>query len=832
MTELAPIASTLASIGEPAGTVAVTLSHELVGLLSEQLYQSPLKAIEELVVNAYDADAAECRLVVPQSIDEPQIVLVYDDGIGMDSAGLVDLWHIGRSNKRSEEVKLRAKRTQIGKFGIGKLATYAIANKVTYLTRRDNAILTVTLDFRDFGSDPSGAVSRVQLPVRRVPRASDLVADPLFKELCERAGVEIASLESSPSRSWTFSILEDLKSKPIQPGRLRWVLRTAMPLDPGFRLFLNGERVTSSKTDFTPIVQFDVGALPPDRLKSLKTSTGEKWTLVDKGIKASSFPSGVFGTVTVTAESLHAGKSSDIGRSHGFFIRVRDRLINEDDPLFGLRPLSYQTFNRFRADLEIDDLDEAITAPREGVSESLKKEQLEHLLNELFYAARDKYEEHLKNQQAVSDRQQEDERNYVNPRLVERPIADMLTIGGIADKGAEPDESWFYLDLDPGGDLSALVQSLYEEPRGHYTYKYTRAGKTNRLVRFNPIQSTFYINADHDLVQAYADDGRSKVLLEDLVTAEALLEVYLREHEVPAHQIGAVLERRDSLLRSLTKDHPFALESISAALRDATGNQHQLEVALVAAARALGFVAKHIGGAGEPDGLARLIDYPAGEQKITLEAKSSEGGEPGLPQLDFAGLAEHVKRTKSQGCLLIAPSYPGGTRGDNSAASSRATESRISCWTVEQLARVVAAAEARHFNARQVLDIVLNNFTPGDVEAAISALFASPAWEFTELYREVLKALEALEGRLPDSPRTIDLVAGEISRNPTFAAIRRDEVEKALRSLVNASQGLLTLSDDRILVHGSHEEVNRRLDGMTGDSGQPRRHGTFRDSFE
>lgn len=40
----------------------VSISNEVVHLLSEQLYTSPLKAIEEIVVNAYDADATECRI--------------------------------------------------------------------------------------------------------------------------------------------------------------------------------------------------------------------------------------------------------------------------------------------------------------------------------------------------------------------------------------------------------------------------------------------------------------------------------------------------------------------------------------------------------------------------------------------------------------------------------------------------------------------------------------------------------------------------------------------------------------------------------------------------
>jgi hypothetical protein len=39
----------------------------------------------------------------------------------------------------------RVSRKQIGKFGIGKLATHTIANKVTYISRSQNQILSVTL---------------------------------------------------------------------------------------------------------------------------------------------------------------------------------------------------------------------------------------------------------------------------------------------------------------------------------------------------------------------------------------------------------------------------------------------------------------------------------------------------------------------------------------------------------------------------------------------------------------------------------------------------------------------------------------------------------------
>jgi len=101
--------------GEQEKVVKVRLSNELVRLLSDQLYQSPLKAIEELVVNSYDAGAQVCRLFVPASSEIVQtggrhFLVVFDDGSGLSADGMTDLWHVGQSNKRGAGVDWRASR--------------------------------------------------------------------------------------------------------------------------------------------------------------------------------------------------------------------------------------------------------------------------------------------------------------------------------------------------------------------------------------------------------------------------------------------------------------------------------------------------------------------------------------------------------------------------------------------------------------------------------------------------------------------------------------------------------------------------------------------------
>ncbi|MCA1832551.1 MAG: ATP-binding protein, partial [Actinobacteria bacterium] len=346
------IGKRLEAAGAEQTQLEVRLSRELVSLLSEQLYTSPLKAIEELVVNAFDADAAICRVRLPEVLEaaanEP--ILVYDDGIGMDVAGLEDLWHIGHSSKRDAAIERQRKRKQIGKFGIGKLATYAVAEHITYITKTAGGpILSATLDYDAFKPDPSGGADAVLLAVVELDSARWASDEELLTAL-NAEDLDPAALADDDAH-WTIVLLERFKPKiaELARGRLKWVLSTAMPLQSGFNLFLDGEEVQSSKEAYEHVVSFSVADLPKSRLETLKNKTKETWRIDGQTLKAESFPQGVTGTVIVTRRTLTDSKSADLRRSHGFFIRVRDRLVNIEDPLFGLKPLSHQTFNRFRA---------------------------------------------------------------------------------------------------------------------------------------------------------------------------------------------------------------------------------------------------------------------------------------------------------------------------------------------------------------------------------------------------------------------------------------------------------------------------------------------------
>jgi hypothetical protein len=374
-----------------------------------------------------------------------------------------------------------------------------------------------------------------------------------------------------------------------------------------------------------------------------------------------------------------------------------------------------------------------------------------------------------------------------------------------------------------------LVEELYAGDLKKFSYEYDALGENSRLVRFHAAERRFVLNEDHEYVRAHKDHVGERQVLEDFVTAEALLEVQLREAEISPLVVGDVLERRDQLLRGLAKDHAASLSAIASELRNARNDERDLEVALVRAARALGFVANHVSGSGEPDGLARFIAYPESDVTITLEAKASNGI-PSLPQLDFAGLAEHKAANSAFGCLLVAPVFPGVSRGDEASASKRAKETKVSCWTVDLLADLVEAAECRHITAREVAEIVSSTFAPEDVEKRVRALLHVGNGNRQSLYRQILAELRALADKMPRDARSLQTLHGRMLDRAGFEMLELADLRNAAADLVGPSRGALSLRGDDLILATSLDELERRVSQLTGSEAPSRREGPFRSS--
>jgi hypothetical protein len=352
---------TFAVLGKRTGNIDVLLSYKIVELFSEGLYASPNKAIEELVANAFDAGAQNVHVMLSENLsDQNATIVVADDGEGMNAKELKQHWLIGSSNKRSI-AKLPRDRQQIGKFGIGKLATYVLAGRLTHITKSGGKYYSTSMDYSLINPSGKNEVvpkKGIRIPLRMLTekQAKEALAPwidaPTFKK------VDAKLFGKGASTSWTVAIMSALKPKvqELRVGTLEWVLRTALPLRPDFAILLNGEKLAPSKEGKGLIEKWVLGK---DITELPRPGSKEATTFENKSVdKSSEHRFGLdipgLGRITGYAEAYKdplTGKSDEIGRSNGFFVYIRGRLINVIDGHFGISPnaLSHGIFARFAA---------------------------------------------------------------------------------------------------------------------------------------------------------------------------------------------------------------------------------------------------------------------------------------------------------------------------------------------------------------------------------------------------------------------------------------------------------------------------------------------------
>ena len=116
---------------------------ELIQTLSESLYKNAYYVFDELISNAYDADATEVK--IRMTGDD---VVFWDNGDGMDKEGLEHYLWLGYSDKQRDRTTKRLKRFTIGKFGIGKLAMHVLCDRCQIETICRGIKRTLILDFK------------------------------------------------------------------------------------------------------------------------------------------------------------------------------------------------------------------------------------------------------------------------------------------------------------------------------------------------------------------------------------------------------------------------------------------------------------------------------------------------------------------------------------------------------------------------------------------------------------------------------------------------------------------------------------------------------------
>jgi hypothetical protein len=819
-------------IGKETSKIDVQISYRIIQLFSEGLYASPNKAIEELVSNAFDAGASNVHVQLsPDLSGDGASIAVVDDGEGMDAAGLRQHWLIGVSNKRNTKKAAPKGRRQIGKFGIGKLATYVLSKRLTHICKRGAKYFSTSIDYRQIPEGTDGGIfteKKVELALRELTNDQAAIAVAPWVAGMGEGFKALKLFGKGAAESWTVAVMSDLKemAADIRLGRLRWVLSTAMPLRDDFRLFLNGESVESSKLESKRSGRWVLGK----ELKKLPKPDADDLqpTVKTDAAKDSDLRYGLthpkLGRITGYAELyedlLTAGKSTDLERSHGFFVYVHGRLINIDDEYFGIdrNQLRHGTFSRFRMVAHIDRLDEVLRSSREAISQGELYNIARNILRAVFDHAR---QEHRKLEERQLAGELVANRVASSPgSLTRRPL---VGLAEMALKGtSSPRLATFPSGLTPEAQKKFLddLQARAQTPEGLVRdVRLSDLSQERGIALWDAETGTLDINTLHPFVAYFLDefeDRQQRLPLELFAASEVLLEANLYQHGLAEEAIQDILTQRDELLRflsrSATKRNAFA---IAQALLDAANDKDRLEKELVAAFDNMGFDAVPKGGPSKPDGIAEAF-LPASDAgqpqkyKVSLEAKSKEqqGKKVSNQGVRVSAIARQRDEFGCDHAIIVGPDFS-TTKGDNSAvvkeikADKEKTKKTITLVKIFDLARLVRLVPRKRIGLGRLRGLFAECGTPEEAKAWVDSIESEKAPR--PPYKEILQTIWEVQNEVPNEAVEYAAITTSLRKGSGKITMSRNDLVEHCKALANMAPGLIFARDRSV-------ELNQRPD--------------------
>jgi hypothetical protein len=810
-----------ASAGSPIGDIGVDISYKIIRLFSEGLYSSSNKAIEELVSNSFDAGATAVHILLPDDFDADDAkIVVADNGVGMDAEGFREHWLIGISHKRDDGVRGPRGRKQIGKFGIGKLATYVLADRLTHVSCVSGRYYSTSMYYPEV---PPGTAQtgRHILKLRELSKKE--ATDAIKRIVGSKPLDDLQLFGRGAEKSWTVAVMSDLKSmaREIRRGRLQWVLSSAMPLRDDFRLYLDRQPVEPSKIQRKKIGEWilgrDLAELPepaPDEVEQIVVHEDGSDHV---GIRTEGLGN-VFGYVQIFEDPIDTGKSEVIDRSNGIFVYVHGRMINVDDAGFGIdrNLLRHGTFSRTRIVLHIDALDEELRSSREAVREGPRFNEARALARGLFNAARvalQKHEESRDTKLAAATRLDE------TPRSLTR-----LPILSVLDRRSEyPPRLLRMPDRDKMEELrSDLTAEGSDLPKIMTDIEHAEIGATEPLAVLDLQRRILSINTLHPFVAYFYDqyENRARNLpLELLAISEVMHEAHLVHENVEPDVIASVVTQRDLLLRQLARGSGRKTARIIAQqLIDAASEDHELEMALVASFQSLGFEAVPLGGKGRPDGIAyarigMTTPNVTRAYTVTLEAKSKKDGVGRVANRGIVVSAIDRHRGEADHALICAPDFA-TTQGEAASLvqeirkNTELTGKTITLIRITDLAKLVRAAPLKRLGLAELRGLFETCATPEQSASWVDEVINSS--RSVPPYREIIEEIYHEQTRQAE---VVDFSAVRVRlRDQHGIMLNNAEVKEECRALSRlVPGGLIEVTDTHVSVNASPEVVLLRL---------------------
>lgn len=699
----------VASAGHVVDTIEVSIGPRFLDLFSSQLYSSPNKAFEELVSNSWDAEAQNVYIGVPKDLsDTSALVWVLDDGESMNLAGLHELWHVAESTKRTRP---SGGRPQIGKFGIGKLATYLLANQLTYVCKAaNNPIRAVTMDYRKIdsstpaaggntataGKSASGATSEdrlhrsdaVELDVRELDDAGlrallgvfangdeirNLIEEGVPKPKAPVAYEDEFGGKDSPSPqkrdTWTLVLLTSLKpaGKEMESGQIRWLLRTALPLGSSISIVYNNETLPPSKIDAKVADEWVLGTSLG--ISSITLANDEEKQVTECStpyphVRIEGIEGPITGRVRRYETRISGGKSDALESSNGFLVNIKGRVVNPVDPYFGLKNLNHSAWAHFRATIRIDGLDDRIGVNREGLRAGSDLTIFQAFLRALFNKARNAHDAASQAAWPKAGEVLTQSWGAVPFDPLNQAVLNGLESGaelpGFVDASdvVDMDATRREWERDAKDNPGRLIKDVVLEPLGN----------SDNLVKYDLAQRRVVVNRNHPFSREYGQTREQQFLLRDAAFVDMLTEAYMLSIGIDEGQLSEIREYRDQAYRLIAQVRRRTGKQIAEMLVNATDNKGALETIVGDALEYLGFDVERMAQPGFPEGVATAPATPSAPMKpgeedervsyrFTYDAKSSQSGKVKTGNIGTAGLVRHREDHKADHILVVAPDY-------------------------------------------------------------------------------------------------------------------------------------------------------------------------------
>ena len=555
------------------------------------------------MANSWDADATAAYISIPDDLkSESACIWVLDNGTSMDVAGLETLWTITSDHKRRIE---NPKRSQIGKFGIGKLATYILASEITFICKAaDGKIRTVPVNYRDI-EELQGVwrPDQVPLTVREISnaelqdilstiQASDTILDLISQGVPYReSGHSVEEFHHPeppqilPSGTWTLVLLTSLREtgRSVQKGRIRRMLRSALPLTSDISIVLNDEVLEPTKVEIDPYATWILGqSLPIDEvgLEDVDSSPEQENAKITN-FDDSDYPymtiegieGKISGQVTLYESRITGGKSDDRGASNGFFVNILGRVINLEQADFGLENLSHGPWAQFRATLRADGLDCDLGVERGGLRDSRQVRIFKRFLLSTFNKARNALKEatlaEWPRAGAILDGSWKS--------IPMKPLAEVVAERLAANKGLP--SSINRGDIESIEDFRELWNQALEEDPGNLisSVRASAFGEQLPLSRYELQTREVLVNEDHPYVVERSGTIEERKLIQEFVLADFLTELYLIRHGVDSVALDEGRSFRDEFLRLLAQLNRRTGGQIAQMLHESTDNEKAFE---------------------------------------------------------------------------------------------------------------------------------------------------------------------------------------------------------------------------------------------------------------